>query len=166
MVSGALQAPPEQRLKTCDTQTHSACVSCAHRSIQCMDGDFDVAKPEVGGMRVARPTFTTPFSRLPFQSGSQMAAGWCLQLDAVHSTERGGWQGYGERGGTLQDGPGTARGHRQGEMLSLPLCLSGSTCTLIELATDGQPNSLLMLAVCLLHSPYAPGTHTRHWSTF
>ena len=28
-----------------------------------------------------------------------MAAGWCLQLDAVRSTERGGWQGYGGNAG-------------------------------------------------------------------
>jgi hypothetical protein len=71
-----------------------------HRVIQDCDGGFDVANPEVSGLRVARPTFTTPFHGYHFGADHRwLQGGACSSMQAALLNGEGGWDvvGAGER---------------------------------------------------------------------
>ena len=62
-----------------------------HRVIQDCDGGFDFAKPEVSGLRVARPTFTTSFHGYHFGADHRwLQGGACSSMQAALLNGEGG----------------------------------------------------------------------------
>ena len=71
-----------------------------HRVIQDCDGGDDVGKPEVSGLRVARPTFTTSFHGYHFGADHRwLQGGASSSMQAALLNGEGGWDvvGAGER---------------------------------------------------------------------